>query len=106
MCVSGIAESVRQLFVNHPLLLGIGLEHIVLSQDRCSLVVLRGILTPDSGMYRFAPDVVIVSVLGETLCPSLYEAAPSLARIALDGVLDWQVLERREHLRPNWAGMV
>jgi FkbH-like protein len=35
------------------------------------------ILDPGSGLYRFAPDTVILSVLGEHLCPALYECIPS-----------------------------
>ena len=35
------------------------------------------ILDSNSGLYAFAPDAVILSVLGEQLCPALYESLPS-----------------------------
>jgi FkbH-like protein len=34
------------------------------------------VLNPDSGLYRFAPNAVIMSVLGEDFCPNLYDGIP------------------------------
>jgi FkbH-like protein len=45
------------------------------------------LIDPESGLYRFAPDVLIVSVLGEDILPSLYRAPaydePDAKQIAL-----------------------
>ena len=51
------------------------------------------ILAPDSGLYRFAPDIVILSVLGEHLCPALYDRLPTT-----DGVQPEETVARIEGL--------
>lgn len=45
------------------------------------------ILDRSSGLYRFGADLVIVSVLGETLCPRLYESMPDEEPAAVAGAI-------------------
>ncbi|MEX2648019.1 MAG: HAD-IIIC family phosphatase [Alphaproteobacteria bacterium] len=46
------------------------------------------ILDRGSGLYAFAPDAVIVSVLGEQLCPGAYESLPGEATPAADAAAE------------------
>ena len=44
----------------------------------------QDILASRSGLYRFSPDTVILSVLGENLCPALYDRIPSSETIYVE----------------------
>jgi predicted enzyme involved in methoxymalonyl-ACP biosynthesis len=44
----------------------------------------QDILASRSGLYRFSPDSVILSVLGENLCPALYDRIPSSETIHVE----------------------
>jgi FkbH-like protein len=45
------------------------------------------ILDPGSGLYRFTPDTLILSVLGENLCPAVYDRIPSSETIQAEDVV-------------------
>jgi FkbH-like protein len=45
------------------------------------------IIDPASGLYRFAPDTLILSVLGENLCPMIYDRIPSSETVQVEEVI-------------------